>query len=711
MLQCLSFAPVLIDLNAMKSFFAMLIALLLGLGATAQAQPIDPTTVTISRDAWGVPHIHAPTDAGTAYGLAWANAEDNFHDMQLNLLMARARQGEVLGKNGAVVDYAVQMLGVRELVRDHYAADVSPKFKQHLEAYAQGINAFAQSHPHEILAKRLFPIDTKDVLAGYVMSLVLMEGAHFHFLNILDGRAGAPTPYSLRGSNGFAFNSSRTADGQVYLVNNSHQPLDGPTAWYEAHLMSDEGLNVLGGLFPGGVSIFAGCNTELGWMHTVNQPDLVDVYHLVMHPKEKYQYKYDGEWKTLTRAKAKMKVKVGPFKLAVHKKIYWSVHGPALRYKKDFYALRFPAIMTIKAAEQWFAMNKAQNFTEFYTAIQMGGLPSLNIVYGDRRDTIFYIDNGLYPMRAPGYDWLGLLPGDTSAVVWDSFHPTQDLVQCLNPASGYVFNTNNTPFNCTAPADNPQQADYDSLLLTYPIENNRSLRVQEIMAGMGKMSYDDMLRLKYDAQYPDSFYIHFMSNVNCIDSLSPLDYPEVAEELQLIQDWDRRTNVENTHAALFVKTYDYLYAEARGKHLTTEATCYPARYYIDAIKKASAYLRKHFGSIEIPLGLLQRHVRGDQDFPIGGAPDVISAMYCHTWKDGRKRSYLGDSYIQFMRFSEQGVKIQSVQPYGNSNHPDSPHFADQMDLYLHQKTKEESLTPAWVKGHAVEVYHPGERAR
>ena len=103
---------------------------------------------------------------------------------------------------------------------------------------------------------------------------------HFHFINILEGRAGAPTPYSLRGSNGFAFNSNITADGQTYLVNNSHQPLDGPTSWYEAHMMSDEGLNVLGGLFAGGTTVFAGTNPNLGWMHTVNLPDLVDVYHL-----------------------------------------------------------------------------------------------------------------------------------------------------------------------------------------------------------------------------------------------------------------------------------------------------------------------------------------------------------------------------------------------------------------------------------------------
>jgi acyl-homoserine-lactone acylase len=160
---------------------------------------VDPQAVTISRDEWGVPHIHGRTDADAAYGLAYANAEDNFYDMQLNLLMSRARQGEVTGKDGAIIDFAVQLLRVRELVRDRYEADVSPSFKRYLEAYAQGVNDYAAAHPKEVLRKKVFPVNTHDILGGYVMSLVLMSGAHFHFQNILEGRAGAPTPYSPTG--------------------------------------------------------------------------------------------------------------------------------------------------------------------------------------------------------------------------------------------------------------------------------------------------------------------------------------------------------------------------------------------------------------------------------------------------------------------------------------------------------------------------------
>ncbi|MEM7040223.1 MAG: penicillin acylase family protein, partial [Bacteroidota bacterium] len=445
-----------------------------------------------------------------------------------------------------IIDFAVQFLRVRELVEERYDRDVSPRFKKILEAYAQGANDYARAHPDELLVKNVLPVTTQDVLVGYCMSLVLIQGAHFHLGNILEGMPGAPTPNSLRGSNGFAFNSKRTADGQVYLANNSHQPLDGPTSWYEAHTVSEEGLNVLGGLFPGGVSIFAGANLDIAWMQTVNNPDLVDVYELESNPKNKLQYKYDGEWKTLEVRKAKMKVKLGPIKLKVSRKTYWSVHGPVIEGKKaakgKFYAIRFSALHTIKAAEQWHTMGKARNYTQFRKALEMGGLPSLNCVYADRQDTIYYVCNGLYPIRKEGYDWRGLLPGNTSEVVWTEFHPYDEIPQVLNPPSGYVFNVNNTPYSCTAPEDNPKREDYSPTIINFPVENNRSLRFLELVEAEETVTWEDFKRIKYDQTYPDSVYIYFLTNGQKIFELPANEFPDIKEEIELLNNWDREAD-------------------------------------------------------------------------------------------------------------------------------------------------------------------------
>src|SRR3989337_3053802 len=75
-----------------------------------QSPEIDPSQIEIVRDAYGVPHIFAETDAEVAYGLAWAHAEDDFATIQLVVLMGKAKLGTALGRKGAEADYVIQML-------------------------------------------------------------------------------------------------------------------------------------------------------------------------------------------------------------------------------------------------------------------------------------------------------------------------------------------------------------------------------------------------------------------------------------------------------------------------------------------------------------------------------------------------------------------------------------------------------------------------
>lgn len=686
-----------------RHFAALICAIAFTLPLQSQ---VNPKNVTIIRDKWGVPHIYGHTDAETAYGLAWANAEDNFEDMQRNMLMCKAQLGKVDGKEGAMIDFAVQLMQARKVVEDRYETDISPEFKKILAGYVQAVNHYAETHPKEVLVKGTFPVTEQEVVMGYVMSFALITGAPAHMVNILQGEPGGPTPYSLRGSNGFAVNSQKTSNGEVFLANNSHQPLNGPTAWYEAHIVSDEGLNTLGGLFPAGTSVFAGCNPNIAWMHTVNFPDLVDVFELEMHPKDKLKYKYDGEWKTLEQYKAKLRVKMGPLVLPVGKKYWQSVYGPTLERDGKFYSLRFGALHNIKAAEQWHRMCKAQNFTEFKAAIEMQGFPGLNIIYADRFDTIFYTDNGLIPIRNQNYDWTGLVPGDTSATLWTEFHPLSDEVQLLNPPSGYVFNTNQSPFISSAPEDCPKPADYDPTMGYMKYNNNRGIRFQDQMEAVGKIDYAQFKTIKYDRRYPDSLFVFYIDNINDIFSLSPQEFPEIASGIEILKQWDRNTDPENQGATFMLLVNEYLWKTAMKKHIAFERTHWEPRIFADAIDYASEHLMKHFGTLNVPLGDLQRHVRGDKDWAIGGGPDVLAAMYAKEWKKGRRRGFLGDSYIQLIRFTEEGVKIESTNCYGSSNHADSPHYDDQVPLYLNQQLKTMTLDKETILREAERVYHP-----
>ena len=165
-----------------------------------------------------------------------------------------------------------------------------------------------------------------------------------------------------KGSNVFAVASHRSADEKVRLAINSHQPWDGQFVWYEAHINSEEGWNMIGGLFPGSPVVLVGHNDHLGWGHTVNAPDLIDVYELELHPNNPYQYKIDDEWKHFIVKDIPIEVRLfGLFNWTFYKEALWSIHGPVLKGKHATYAIRFANYNNIQMVEQWYRMNKATN--------------------------------------------------------------------------------------------------------------------------------------------------------------------------------------------------------------------------------------------------------------------------------------------------------------------------------------------------------------
>ena len=353
-----------------------------------------------------------------------------------------------------------------------------------------------------------------------------------------------------KGSNTFAFNSSKTKDGSTYLAINTHQPLDGPVSWYEAHLCSDEGTNILGALFAGSPNILIGANENLAWTHTVNQPDKTDVFALEMHPKDKLKYKVDDDYLLLETKKAKLQVRFLGIPLQIKKKFYSSIYGPTLKNKSGFYSVRTPALFEIRALEQWWRMNKATNFTEFYKALKMEALPGYNIGYADKNDTIFYISNGLIPKRAKGYNWAEVVPGNTRKTLWKETYAVEELPQVIQPKSGYFYNANHTPFRSSDEGDNPNKDSFDPAMGFEMYDNNRSTRLKNLIDQYDKVDYDDFKNIKYDHQYPKPYVFNWM-DINYLDKLEPNQYPEIKSLIERLQAWDRKAEPNSLGSRYF----------------------------------------------------------------------------------------------------------------------------------------------------------------
>ena len=304
-------------------------------------------------------------------------------------------------------------------------------------------------------------------------------------------------------------------------------------------------------------------------------------------------------------------------------------------------------------------------------------------------------------MRDKDYQWKATLPGNTSKTLWSAFHPIADLPQVLNPACGYLFNSNHSPFNATAKEDNIQAKDYNPTMGYETHDNNRSHRFMELMQQYPKLNYENFKRIKYDIQLPAS--LAYQTQADTLFLLNPKDYPEIASQINTLTQWDRKATIDSKGAALFGIIY-YKVVEEQTKGATyrvlTKSKC------VELLTYSSEYLRKHFGKTEVTLGEYQKLVRGDKQIPLRGLPDVISAMHAVTLKDGRMKGDQGESYIELVKFTPQGPEIETVNCYGASNNPDSEHFSDQMDLFIQQKTKPMTLDKVKVYKEAKKVYHP-----
>ena len=679
----------------MKKF--LLYLLLVNFTASAQ---ISPSNITIARDSFGIPHVFAKTDPEVAYGIAWAHAEDDFETLQLVVLSGKAKLGTGIGKKGAEGDYVINLLRIRKTVDEQWNT-LSPDFLALIKGYVAGLNAYAKAHPSAIKYKQAFPFDEKEYMTAVVFSIGLFCGIDQALPQILGGKVATIPGFNPQGSNAFAMNSVKTTTGESFLAINAHQPQEGPVAFYEAHLQSEQGWNMLGGLFPGGCLIFHGTNENLGWAHTVNYQDKIDVFQLEMNPANKNQYKFDGQWMNLEQDKAKLKVKGIP--ITIGKKIYWSKYGATLKTDKGVFALRVPATMDIKALEEWYRMNKAKNFTEFYKAVSMTSLPMFNIMYADRYDTIFYISNGKMPRRNPDtkYNWKSTVPGNTSATLWTEFKPISELPQYINPSSGYLFNTNHSPFLATDTRNNLDRKKFDITDGYETYHNNRSQRVTELI-NSNKVDYTTFKKIKFDLQLPNE--LKYTYGIDSMLNLSVNDYPVLKDAITNFQGWDRKAITTSKGAAIFLLVYDYVAKKLGGtpaRQLTKSESVETYQYVYD-------YMIQHFGKTDLVLGDIQKLVRGDDVRPAWGLPDVLTATYTAPYKDGMRKVNSGDAYICFVRYPKDGSLpiIESVNTFGASMHPDSPHYKDQMTMFQNQQTKPMTLDKQQVLKNAKSVYHP-----
>jgi penicillin amidase/acyl-homoserine-lactone acylase len=667
----------------------------------------------IIRDKWGVPHIFGKTDADASFGFGYAHAEDDWKHIQESLMGARGMTAQYKGKGSAPQDYLYDLFKVREAVEAKYETDLKPETRAVVKAYAAAINLYGVENPDKVVPG-LLPVTEHDIVAGYTWMTPFfyrLDGKLEELFTDENKPAVSPwqqqsalnLPEAVRGSNGFAIAPSRSDDGHTRLIVNSHQPMNGLYAWYEAHMVSEEGLNIAGASFPGTPILAQGVTPNLGWTHTVNQPDLVDVYALEVNQEKKpTQYKLDGQWRDFEITKSKFRVKLfGPFSLPITRDVLWSEHGPVLETPTGHYAIKFAGLQEVTAVQQWYEMGKATNMTEWRDALKQNGVLSFNITYADKEGNIGEVYNARMPKRIEGPDWSKALPGDQSKLIWTEYRDISELPQIWNPDCGWLFSANATPFKITDEVCNNRREDFSETMGLEPRMTNRARRALELFEPDKQITEEELLRYRADTKYhPESAVMQMVVELVTTPTKDPL----IKEAQEVLRNWDGDTRRDSRGAALAVITgtralgYEYIKPEADP---------------MEMLKKTAEDLMARFGRLDPQWGEINRIQRGDVDLPLDGGPDVLRAIYADRdgiSNDGVMNAFAGDTHIMYADWDKAGkLTLKSIHQYGAATMDEnSPHFADQVPLFARGEYKPMPMTLEEVLPSATRDYRPGQ---
>ncbi len=690
-------------LGTLGAVAAIVVGLMSWDNLTAQGSVADPVrvrNVRIVRDNFGVPHIFGKTDPDVAYGLAIAHSEDDFKNIEEVVAMVRGRAGAIMGADGAKFDFAGALIDANAVAAAKYGA-LSPDTRALFEAYAQGLNHYAAKHPSELRLRGLFPVRGQDVVAGFALRSPFFFGLDRPLSALIAGELPSRDsgPEDERGSNGFAVAGRRSADGVTRLIVNSHQPWEGGVSWWEVVVHSDTGWDFAGALFPGAPYPLLGHNKFLGWTNTVNKPDLIDTYRLVLNPAGD-EYRFDGKWLPLEKSRVWLRVKLGPFVLPVPRTLYRSVYGPVIKNDLGAFALRFANIGDVTQAEQYYRLNKAGNFAEWQKAMEMQGVGGTNFIYADAAGHIGMFYNARFPDRAKGYDWKGVLPGDTSKTLWKTYLPWHADPMIVDPPSGWVANSNNNPFLSTAPADELKPSDFAPEMGVETYVTNRALRYQALFAALGTapISRDDLMRIKFDKGYDKTgwagkWYQQLMT-------VNTRKTPDLAAAQKLLATWD--WTLDGVGDADTFVTVAFAPA-ARFAYLHK-----PEPVPATALREAVDTLMQDYGRLVVPLGDFQRLRHGKVDLPVYGGPEALRAIIGERAADGRRVGNNGDGFIMAIEWAPDGsVSSRSIHQYGAATtRTMSPHYADQSPLFATQRWKPVLFDEKQLAGHSESTETP-----
>jgi acyl-homoserine lactone acylase PvdQ len=690
--------------------------------------------VTLIRDDWGIAHVSGKTDADAVFGVMYAQAEDDFNRVETNYLNSIGRLAEAEGAAEIYRDLRMKLFIDPADMKAQYQK--SPEWlKKLMNAYADGLNYYLYKHPG-VKPRVITQFEpwmaltfSEGSIGGDIEKVNLNQLEAFYGKTPLKAtpadelnRFVEPT-----GSNGAAIAPSNTSSHHALLLINPH------TSFYfrsEAQMTSEEGLNAYGALTWGQFFIYQGFNERTGWMHTSSGVDNIDEYLETVTPKGSgYTYRYGTEDRPVIASTITVPYKTATGMAKKAFTVYKTHHGPVVREADGKWVSIRLMQEPLKALQQSYLRTKAKSYKAFKETMELHTNSSNNTIYADADGSIAYFHSNFIPKRDPKYDWTKPVDGSTPATEWHGVLSIDETPNLLNPATGWLYNTNNWPWSAAGP-NSPKKADYPAYVDKGIEESPRGFHALRVLDKKKDFTLDSLIAAAYDSYLP-AFDVLMPRLLKAYDA-APASHPlkgKLADQITALRGWDYRWSTTSVPTSLAVYWGEELGRrvgdEARKTGVTADhymANSATAEEQLQSLAAASDKLAADFGSWKTPWGDINRFQRltGDivQPFsdkgpslPVGFTSSrwgSLASFGARSYKDTKKMyGNTGNSFVAVVEFGDK-VRAKAVSAGGESGDPTSKHFKDQAERYSTGNLREVYFYPAQLTGHTERQYHPGQ---
>jgi acyl-homoserine-lactone acylase len=697
--------------------------------------------VTIIRDDWGIAHVYGRSDADAVFGAEYAQAEDDFNRVEMNYLNALGRVAEAQGASAIYRDLRMRLVVDEDSLRAMYAA--SPAWLRALmDAFADGLNYYLDTHPQVTpkVIKRFEPwmaLSFTEGSIGWDIERVDLRGLEAFYGGARPGTA--PTPSGgiggdgdegafpePAGSNGIAIAPKNTRDHHALLYINPH------TSFYfrsELQMVSDSGLDAYGAVTWGQFFVYQGFNATAGWMHTSSGVDNIDEFlETVTKQGDRYVYRHGDSLLPMASRAITIRYRTDTGMAAATFTARYTRHGPIVRSAGDKWVSVSLMQSPVNALIQSYTRTKARNYAEFSRTMELHTNSSNNTVFADAEGNIAYFHSNYIPRRDTAFDWTRPVDGANPATDYHGLLSVDETPHLLNPASGWLYNSNNWPWSAAGPSS-PKRADFPRYVETGTEESPRGHHALRVLPGHHNFTMTSLTAAAFDGYLP-SFAAMIPPLLRAYDR-APASDPlkaKLAPEVQVLRRWDFRWDTASVATSLAVfwgtDVQRRVFREARQAGISPEdyvARRAPAALLLESLAAASDSLTADFGTWRTPWGAINRFQRINDDIepsfddarpsiPVGFTSSrwgSLASFGARAYSNTRKwYGTSGNSFVAVVEFGDS-VRARAVTAGGESGDPASPHFDDEARRYSTGNLRDVYFYRPQLQGHTEREYHPG----